>query len=78
MQTAILKQEAINLIDLMPENKISTIVQFIRFIYQQPEEYSAAKKRDENDIYLINTHSAKLNQGANENLDFQTDIFGAE
>ncbi len=62
----------------MPEDKIRTVVQFVRFIYQQPEEYLSLKQRDENDFTLINAHADKLNKSAEENLDFQADIFGAE
>ena len=40
MQSAALKDEAMSLISLMPESKIRTVIQFARFISQQPDESS--------------------------------------
>ena len=35
MQAVALKDEAISLINVMPESKIRTVIQFVRFINQQ-------------------------------------------
>ena len=64
MNAAALKDEAFSLINRMPENKIMTVIQFVRFIDQQPDEYSYRKNRDEKDFALINAHASKLNTTA--------------
>ena len=76
MNAAALKDEAFSLINDMPENKIKTVVQFVRFIYQQPDENTSRNNRDEKDFALINAHVSKFNDAAEENLEFQADIWG--
>ena len=76
MQSAALRDEAMSLTSLMPESKIRTVIQFARFISRQPDESSGHKARDERDLVLINAHSGDLNEGAEENLDFQADMWG--
>ena len=76
MNAAALKDEAFSLINHMPENKIKTVVQFVRFIYQLPDENISRNDRDEKDFALINAHASKFNDAAEENLEFQADFWG--
>ncbi|MCR5623183.1 MAG: hypothetical protein K6G18_15185 [Treponema sp.] len=78
MQSAALKDEAMSLISLMPESKIRTVIQFARFISQQPDEGSERRARNERDFALINAHAGALNEESEENLDFQADMWGDE
>lgn len=78
MQITTLKKEAVNLISQMSEKKVETVVQFIRFVYQQPDIADERKKRDERDIQLLNRNASVMNEQAEENLDFQADICGDE
>ena len=52
------------------KKKVETVVQFIRFVYQQPDIADERKKRDERDIQLINRNASVMNEQAEENLDF--------
>ena len=71
-----LKEEAINLFNRMSTQKMYTVIQFARFIAQQPEaELEARNKRD---IEIINENAEYLNAGAEENLEFQADIWENE
>lgn len=76
MQTMTLKKEAVNLISQMSEKKIETVVQFIRFVYQQPDVFDERKKRDEQDFRLLNKNAPLMNEQVEDNLDFQADIWG--
>lgn len=76
MQTMTLKKEAVNLISQMSEKKIETVVQFIRFVYQQPDIFDERKKRDELDFKLLNKNAPLMNDQIEDNLDFQADIWG--
>lgn len=60
----------------MSEKKIETVVQFIRFVYQQPDIFDERKKRDEQDFRLLNKNAPLMNEQVEENLDFQADIWG--
>lgn len=79
MQTTALKDEAISLLDSLSASKMHTVIQFARFIAQQPED--AADSTDEaaeRDIEIINANADYLNAGAEENLEFQADIWEDE
>lgn len=79
MQTTALKDEAIGLLDSLSASKMHTVIQFARFIAQQPED--AADSTDEaaeRDIEIINANADYLNAGAEENLEFQADIWEDE
>lgn len=78
MQSVALKDEMIRLLNLMPESKMRTVVQFARFVMQQTEETPMRKERDDRDLALINASSTSLNPQAEENLDFQVDVSGDE
>lgn len=60
----------------MSEKKIETVVQFIRFVYQQPDIFDERKKRDELDFKLLNKNAPLMNDQIEDNLDFQADIWG--
>lgn len=79
MQTTALKDEVISLLDSMSASKMRAVIQFARFIAQQPED--AADSTDEaaeRDIEIINANADYLNAGAEENLEFQADIWEDE
>lgn len=78
MQSVALKDEMIRLLNLMPESKMRAVVQFARFVMQQTEETPMRKERDDRDLALINASSTSLNPQAEENLDFQVDVWGDE
>lgn len=78
MQSVALKDEMIRLLNLMPESKMRAVVQFARFVMQQTEETPVRKERDDRDLALINASSTSLNPQAEENLDFQVDVWGDE
>lgn len=85
MQTTALKDEAIGLLDSLSASKMRTVIQFARFIAQQPEdatdstdESAARAERDRRDIEIINANADYLNAGAEENLEFQADIWEDE
>lgn len=54
----------------MSEKKIETVVQFICFVYQQPDIFDERKKRDEQDFRLLNKNAPLMNEQVEENLDF--------
>ncbi|MBQ9539584.1 MAG: hypothetical protein IJU95_09970 [Treponema sp.] len=84
--TATLADEAFSLFRSLPAQKMRTVIQFTRFIAQQPEEeaeFLAAAPQipavhDQHDIQIINTNAEYLNAGAEENLEFQADIWEEE
>ena len=85
MQATALKDEAISLLDSLSASKMRTVIQFARFIAQQPDdgadsadEAAAKAERDRRDIEIINANAAYLNAGAEENLEFQADIWEDE
>ena len=85
MQATALKDEAISLLDSLSASKMRTVIQFVRFIAQQPDdgadstdEAAARAERDRRDIEIINANAAYLNAGAEENLEFQADIWEDE
>lgn len=75
MESVALKNEAINLINRMSDSKIRTVIQFVRFIYMQKSD---DEERDKKDLALINANAEKLNEQAEETLDFQTEIWSDE
>ncbi|MBD5437844.1 MAG: hypothetical protein K2I95_05240 [Treponemataceae bacterium] len=81
MQASALKNEAISLFDSLSESKLLTVIQFVRFIAQQPEsDFSAASReeRDLHDIEWINANADRLNAEVEESLEFQADIWEDE
>lgn len=85
MQTTALKDEAISLLDSLSVSKMRTVIQFARFIAQQPEdaadstdETAVRAERDRRDVEIININADYLNAGAEENLEFQADIWEDE
>lgn len=79
MQATALKDEAISLFDSLSASKMRAVIQFARFIAQQPEDSTdEAAKRDRRDIKIINANADYLNAGAEENLEFQADIWEDE
>ena len=80
MQATALKDEAISLLDSLSASKMRTVIQFVRFISQQPDDGADSVKaaRDRRDIEIINANAAYLNAGAEENLEFQADIWEDE
>ena len=85
MQATALKDEAISLLDSLSASKMRTVIQFVRFIAQQPDDgadsadvAAARAERDRRDIEIINANAAYLNAGAEENLEFQADIWEDE
>ena len=85
MQTEAIKEEAISLFDSLSASKMRTVIQFVRFIAQQPDDgadsadvAAARAERDRRDIEIINANAAYLNAGAEENLEFQADIWEDE
>ena len=71
MEASVLRHEAIDLISRMPASKIRTVIQFACFINHQEEN---RKFRDNGDFSLINKNASILNQGAEESLEFQSDL----
>ncbi len=81
MQASALKNEAISLFDSMSESKMLTVIQFVRFVAQQPESDFAAtlrEERDRHDIEWINANADRLNAEVEESLEFQADIWENE
>lgn len=82
MQTTALKDEAISLLDSMSASKMRAVIQFARFVAQQPEDAAdstdEAAGRDRRDIEIISANADYLNAGAEENLEFQADIWEDE
>lgn len=53
MQASALKNEAISLFDSLSESKLLMVIQFVRFIAQQPESDFSAASREERDLHDI-------------------------
>ena len=90
MQAAALSNEAFSLFNAISAAKQRTVIQFLRFIAQQPDEEDSEAAtdearitefraaRDNRDIENINANAEYLNAGAEENLEFQADILENE
>ena len=72
-----LKQEAINLINALPESSLLSVVQFIHSI-NTPSKSAIQEARNKHDLEIINANAEYLNAGAEENLEFQADIWEDE
>lgn len=75
MSALALRNEAISLINRVPEYKMTAAIRSLRRLVRIADEEAARKARDEHDIAVINANAAYLNQGAEENLEFQADIW---
>ncbi len=75
---AALTDEAVNIFKTLPARKMCTVIQFARFIAQQPDESvevtTTGHSSAISDIDIINENADYLNEGAEENLEFQADI----
>lgn len=71
MTALALKNEAYSLIDRVPENRMPAAIRSLRRIVSQSDE----ELRKAHDIAVINANADYLNQGAEENLEFQADIW---
>lgn len=75
---AALTDEAVNIFKTLPTRKMCTVIQFARFIAQQPDESFEVTTTEHSsaisDIDIINENADSLNEGAEENLEFQADI----
>ena len=85
MQATALKDEAISLLDSLSASKMRTVIQFARFIAQQPDDgadsadvAAARAERDRRDIAWINANAERLNAEVEETLEFQADIWEDE
>lgn len=81
MQASALKNEAISLFDSLSESKLLTVIQFVRFIAQQPKsDFSAASReeRELHDIEWINANADRLNAEVEKSLEFQADLWEDE
>ena len=85
MQATALKDEAISLLDSLSASKMRTVIQFVRFIAQQPDDgadsadvAAARAERDRRDIAWINANAERLNAEVEETLEFQADIWEDE
>ena len=80
MQTEAIKEEAISLFDSLSASKMRTVIQFARFIAQQPDDGADSVKaaRDRRDIAWINANAERLNAEVEETLEFQADIWEDE
>lgn len=78
MQSVLLKDEATTLVNTMNESQLKYVIQFMKFINQSKDFIEDHEERDKKDFELINAAAASINQGAEENLDFQADFWGDE
>ena len=80
MQVTALKDEAISLLDSLSAEQVRTVIQFARFIAQQPDDGADSVKaaRDRHDIAWINANADRLNAEVEETLEFQADIWEDE
>ena len=80
MQTEAIKEETISLFDSLSASKMRTVIQFARFIAQQPDDGADFVKaaRDRHDIAWINANADRLNAEVEETLEFQADIWENE
>ena len=79
MKTATaLTDEAVNIFRTLPARKMCTVIQFARVIAQQPDEYAEDIADEDShkisDTAIIDANADYLNEGAEENLEFQADI----
>jgi hypothetical protein len=86
MLESALREEAYSLFSRMSPSKMFTVIQFARFVAQQPEEniefmfspgktHDAASReaRDRHDVEWINANAERLNAEVEETLEFQAD-----
>lgn len=78
MSALALKDEVANMVSTMSEAQLKYVLQFVRFINQQPDIEEEKLIRNKKDLELINAHAVYLNSEAEENLEFQADIWGDE
>ena len=91
MQESALKEEDYTLFSRMSVSKMYTVIQFARFIAQQPEnditfagiscgsDADAHREvRDRHDVEWINANAERLNAEVEETLEFQADIWENE
>ena len=73
MQAEALKNEATTLVEKMDVAQLLYVIQFMKFIQQSNNQ---KEKLNNKDFALINASYDLINAGAEENLDFQADIWG--
>ena len=73
MQAEALKNEATTLVEKMDVAQLLYVIQFMKFIQQSNNQ---KEKLNNKDFALINASYDSINAGAEENLDFQADIWG--
>ncbi len=83
MASLALKQEATALLNQLSEADLYATVLYMQFIEHQKKskrdsEMLAKAERDRHDVEIINANAEYLNQGAEENLEFQADIWEDE
>lgn len=75
MSAMALRKEATTLVESLDESQLMYVIQFMKFINQQNAMKKQKENRDKRDYELINASYGKLNEEAEENLDFQADIW---
>jgi hypothetical protein len=75
MSAMALRKEATTLVESLDESQLMYVIQFMKFINQQNAMKKQKENRDKRDYELINASCGKLNEEAEENLDFQADIW---
>lgn len=78
MSAVALKDEVETMVSTMTETQLKYVLQFVRFINQQPDFEEEKLQRDKKDLELINAYATRLNSEAEENLEFQADMWGDE
>ena len=73
MSAMALRKEATTLVESLDESQLMYVIQFMKFINQQNAMKKQKENRDKRDYELINASYGKLNEEAEENLDFQAD-----
>jgi len=76
MSARALRNEVTTLIENLNESQLLYVIQFMKFLNQQNTLESQKENRDKRDLELINASCARLNSEAEENLEFQSDIWG--
>ena len=85
MEAVALKNEAETIMSRMDESRLRFAVQFLRFMEQQNGNVplggtSEAQRQERNrrELEIINANSDRLNAGAEENIEFQADLWDVE